>query len=366
MSRHHPAPTNGQRDASKKPLETVMAADREKKTNPRDKERDRPKRSAPTPASGGAGSAFDPEFTARVIAATGRNANPRLAEIMPALIRHLHDFAREVELTADEWMAGIQLINEAGQMSNDSRNETQLLCDVLGLESLVDEITSAQLAPSPSQSQSQSQSQLNPKCPSKSPAIPSTSTPSAILGPFYRTSAPLLPANASIIHPSLLTTPSYASRLTHLTGRVLTPSGAPLPHATLDVWHAAPNGQYEQQDPHQPEMHLRARLPVDPEGRFALYCLRPPPYPVPDDGPAGRLLGLLDRHPFRPAHVHFIVSCPGRRTLTTQIFDSEDPHLEDDTVFAVKTELVADFREAVADEMGAKWEVEFDFVLGET
>ncbi|KAM0334187.1 hypothetical protein ACHAQA_001207 [Verticillium albo-atrum] len=333
-----------------------MAADHDKKP------------ATPTPG----GPAFDPEFTARVIAATGRRANPRLAEIMPALIRHLHDFAREVELTADEWMAGIQLLNEAGQMSTSSRNETQLLCDVLGLESLVDEITTAHLA-SAQQKPSRAPS-TGSKLPSKQPkprlqaAVhhpATTSTPSAILGPFYRTAAPLLPANASIIHPSLLTTPAYQSRLTHLTGRVLDPQGRPLPAATLDVWHAAPNGQYEQQDPAQPEMHLRARLPVDHHGRYALYCLRPPPYPVPDDGPAGRLLGLLDRHPYRPAHIHFIVSCPGRRTLTTQIFDSEDPHLDDDTVFAVKRELVAVFRPADGDEKGARWRVEFDFVLGE-
>ncbi|CRK34159.1 Catechol 1 like protein [Verticillium longisporum] len=343
---------------------------------PRETERDgdRSEKSAPNPAASGRfGSALDLDFTARVIAATGRNANPRLAEIMPALLRHLHDFAREVELTADEWMAGIQLLNEAGQMSNDSRNETQLVCDVLGLESLVDEITSIKQGPRPSSPlQTQpptSDARGGPKCtPKKTPTAPApaTSTPSAILGPFYRTAAPVLPANASIIHPSLLTDPCYASRLTHLTGRVLTPAGTPLANATLDVWHAAPNGQYEQQDPAQPEMHLRARLPTDPDGRFALYCLRPPPYPVPDDGPAGRLLGLLDRHPFRPAHIHFIVSCSGRRTLTTQLFDAEDPHLEDDTVFAVKEDLIAVFRPAEeTDPMGARWHVDFDFVLAE-
>ncbi|EGY14921.1 chlorocatechol 1,2-dioxygenase [Verticillium dahliae VdLs.17] len=269
-------------------------------------------KSAPNPASSGRfGSALDPGFTARVIAATGRNANPRLAEIMPALLRHLHDFAREVELTADEWMAGIQLLNEAGQMSNDARNETQLVCDVLGLESLVDEITSVKQGPRPS-----------------SPLQTQPRTSDARGGPKC------------------------------------TPKKTPT--AAAPATRHRPPSSYEQQDPAQPEMHLRARLPTDPDGRFALYCLRPPPYPVPDDGPAGRLLGLLDRHPFRPAHIHFIVSCPGRRTLTTQLFDAEDPHLDDDTVFAVKEDLIAVFRPAEeTDPMGARWRVGFDFVLAE-
>ncbi|TDZ36333.1 Catechol 1,2-dioxygenase [Colletotrichum spinosum] len=287
---------------------------------------------------------YDPDFTARVIAATGPKANPRLAQILPSLLRHLHDFAREVDLTVAEWMAGVEIINEAGQMSDAARNETQLICDILGLETLVDEITSKQLALSTTSSLAH-----NP-------------TSSAVLGPFYRPDAPILPNGSSIVSSSLSTTPEYQVASTRLSGRVLDPAGNPVPGAIVDVWHTAPNGKYEQQDAEQPDMDLRGRFATDAEGRYELYCLRPVPYPVPDDGPGGRILKLLDRHPFRPAHTHFIVSADGYRPLTTQLFDSEDRYLDDDSVFAVKRDLVVDYKPSEGDEK-AKWALEYDFVL---
>ena len=231
-------------------------------------------------------------------------------------------------------------------MSTDRRNETQLLCDVLGLESLVDEITSQLLASS-----------------APSDAL----TPSAILGPFYRHDAPLLPNGASIVRNLTPNLPWYAKALedsAFLHGRVLSASsGAPVAGALVDVWHSAPNGLYEQQDAGQAEMNLRGRFRTDEDGRYALYALRPAPYPIPDDGPAGRLLALLDRHPFRPAHVHFIVSADGHRTLTTQVFDSRDKYITDDAVFAVKEELVVDFLPREGDPK-ARWTLEYNFVLG--
>ncbi|KAI0603355.1 Intradiol ring-cleavage dioxygenase [Biscogniauxia sp. FL1348] len=259
---------------------------------------------------------YDPSFTDNVIAATGPNANPRLKQIMPSLVRHLHDFAREVDLTVAEWMAGVEMINEAGRMSTDRRNETQLICDVLGLESLVDEITSKLLL------RRSSSNGNNTSAP--------TPTPTAILGPFYRADAPILPNGSSIVsargpwHAS--SSSSAAGHLAHVSGRVLgaCASAPPIAGATVDVWLAGPNGLYEQQDAGQPDMNLRGRFRTDAGGRYALRCLRPTPYPIPDDGPAGRLLALLDRHPFRPAHIHFIVSAPGRRTLVTQVFDADD------------------------------------------
>ncbi|OLN94009.1 Catechol 1,2-dioxygenase 1 [Colletotrichum chlorophyti] len=285
---------------------------------------------------------YDSAFTDTVIAATGPNANPRLAQIMPSLLRHLHDFAREVDLTVAEWMAGVQMINEAGQMSTDSRNETQLLCDILGLESLVDEITSKQL-------------QLK-----SSSALTTTPTSSAILGPFYRYDAPVLPNGSSIV--SSLESPAYQEASTHLSGRVLDQAGRPVRGAIVDIWHTAPNGMYEQQDADQPDMDLRGRFRTDDEGRYSMYCLRPVPYPVPNDGPSGRLLELLDRHPYRPAHLHFIISADGYRPVTTQLFDSRDRYLEDDSVFAVKKDLVVDFKPSDSDPK-ARWTLEYDFVL---
>ncbi|KAI2471641.1 aromatic compound dioxygenase [Annulohypoxylon bovei var. microspora] len=287
---------------------------------------------------------YDPEFTDRVIAATGPKAHPRLKQIMPSLLRHLHDFAREVDLTVAEWMVGVELINEAGRMSDDKRDETVLLGDILGLESLVDEITSKLLLNADGDS---------------------TATPSAVLGPFYRADAPILPNGSSIVSPASGWYAQAAPMRAHVSGRVLAAStGKPIPGAVVDVWLAGPNGLYEQQDDSQPDMNLRGRFRTDDQGRYDLYCLRPTAYPVPSDGPAGRLLGLLDRHPFRPAHIHFIVGAPGYRTLTTQVFDVEDGYVENDSVFAVKDELLVRFEKREGDER-AKWTLVYDITLGE-
>ncbi|KAL2164622.1 hypothetical protein VTH06DRAFT_3839 [Thermothelomyces fergusii] len=281
-------------------------------------------------------------FTDRVIAATGPNANRRLAEVMPSLVRHLHAFAREVNLTVAEWMAAVDFINECGKMSDDRRNETQLLCDIVGLESLVDEITSKMLATSDSE------------------------TPSAILGPFYRHDAPLLPNGSSIVRNLSPAVPWYEQAVADsalITGRVLTSSGAPIEGAIVDVWHTAPNGLYEQQDESQPDMNCRGRFRTDADGCFAFYALRPVAYPIPNDGPAGKLLNLLDRHPYRPGHIHFIVSAPGFRALTTQLYDDRDEYISQDAVFAVKNELVVKFVPREGDP-NARWSLKYDFVLG--
>ncbi|KAI0392315.1 Intradiol ring-cleavage dioxygenase [Xylariaceae sp. FL0594] len=291
---------------------------------------------------------YDPHFTDRVIAATGKNANPRLKQIMPALLRHLHDFAREVDLTVAEWAAGVEMINEAGRMSTDQRNETQLLCDVLGLESLVDEISSKLLLRG------------------KGAGLPPT--PSTVLGPFYRADAPILPNGSSIISPAAINTPWFAEAeplLAHVSGRVLSATTRrPVPGAIVDVWLAGPNGLYEQQDPSQPDMNLRGRFRTDDQGRFEMYALRPTAYPIPFDGPAGRLLQLLDRHPYRPAHIHFIVTAKGYRSLTTQVFDREDRYTKDDSVFAVKEDLFMTFEKREGDER-ARWSLVYDFLLCE-
>lgn len=227
-------------------------------------------------------------------------------------------------------------------MSDDRRNETQLLCDVVGLESLVDEITSKMLATSKSE------------------------TPSAVLGPFYRHDAPLLPNGSSIVQnlrPSVSWYDKTVEDSAHVTGRVQSSTGAPIQGAIVDVWHSAPNGLYEQQDESQPDMNFRGRFATDKDGRYSFYALRPVAYPVPDDGPAGRLLAMLDRHPYRPGHIHFIVSAPGFRPLTTQLYDSQDEYITDDAVFAVKDELVVKFVPRKGDPK-ARWSLEYDFVLG--
>lgn len=217
-------------------------------------------------------------------------------------------------------------------MSDDRRNETQLVCDILGVESLVDAITSSKAA----------------------------STPSAILGPFHRPNAPVLPSGSSIVSPN----PAHAPSLTHFSGRVLTALGDPIEGAVLDIWHTAPNGMYEQQDEAQPDYNLRGRFKTDSSGRFSLYCLRPAAYPIPCDGPGGDLLKLLDRSPWRPAHIHVIIQAEGHGALTTQLFDGECKYLGNDSVFAVKRDLVVKFNSREGDP-AARWTLVYDFVLSE-
>ena len=225
-------------------------------------------------------------------------------------------------------------INEAGRMSTDKRNEGQLLCDVIGLESLVDEIT-YKLATDAS----------------------SAPTSSAILGPFWRKDAPKREMGSSIVHniPDGDHTYMHGTVTDYLTNE-------PIEGAELDVWHTAPNGLYEQQDENQINFNLRGRFTTGKDGRYSFYCLRPTSYPIPYDGPAGKLLQLLDRHPMRPAHIHFIVGAPNYKPIITQIFDRRDKHITDDAVFAVKDNLIVDFLPRKGDPK-ADFELPYDFKL---
>ncbi|KAF3404408.1 Catechol 1,2-dioxygenase [Talaromyces pinophilus] len=258
---------------------------------------------------------YDPTFTDRVVDAMGPKTNPRLRQLMSGLIRHVHDFARENELTVDEWMQGVQMINWAGQMSDAKRNEGQLLCDVIGLESLVDEITY--------------------KVASEADAPTAT----AILGPFFRADT-LVRQNGD----SIVVTAADNGEMVFMQGQVIDyKTKKPIPGAIVEVWQASTNGLYEQQDSNQIEHNLRGKFTTDENGRYWFYCLRPTPYPVPNDGPAGKLLELMDRHPYRPAHIHIFATHDGYKPLVTQIFDRKDPYLTNDSVFAVKDSLIVDF-----------------------
>ncbi|KAI5242854.1 putative dioxygenase [Aureobasidium subglaciale] len=259
---------------------------------------------------------YDPNFTSHVISAIGPKTDPRLREVMTSLIQHIHDFAREVHLTVDEWTSAVTLINRAGQMSTSTRNEGQLLCDVIGLESLVDEITFKKAA-----------------------AAKDAVTQSAILGPFFRHDAPLRNLDDSIS----FNTPKDAE-LVYMHGTIMSASThEPVEGAELDIWQASTNGLYEQQDPDQIEHNLRGKFRTGKDGKYGFYCIRPTPYPVPDDGPAGELLHMLDRHPYRPAHIHLIVIKQSFKPITTQIFDAESKYLDNDSVFAVKDSLIVEF-----------------------
>lgn len=275
------------------------------------------------------------EFTQQVIDAAGPKTDPRLREIMASFIQHMHDFTREVQLTSDEWMAAVKMINWAGQMSNDKRNEGQLMCDVIGLESLVDDITHRQLT-----------------------KAGHLGTNSAILGPFWRHDTPWRENGTTIS----FDTPKDGV-IAYIYGQITcSETGKPLANASVEAWQASTNGLYEQQDDKQVEHNLRGKFRTDAEGRYSFYALRPTPYPVPNDGPAGKLLELLDRHPYRPAHIHFMVISEGYQTLVTQIFDSGSDYVDNDSVFAVKHGLTVDFVPRKGDPQ-AEWELEYNMSI---
>ncbi len=265
-------------------------------------------------------------LTESTIARLADCRDPRLKRIMTSLIRHAHDFVRDVELTEAEWMEGIKFLTATGQKCDDQRQEFILLSDVLAISMLV--------------------VALNHK-------KPAGATEPTVLGPFYLEGAPDIENGANIAG----ATPGTPATM-H--GRVLTMEGKPIAGAILDIWQAASNGLYSMQDPKQDLFNLRGRLRSDADGNYMFRTIRPPSYPIPYDGPVGRMLRAVGRPWFRPGHVHFMVSAPGFETVTTHLFDSADPYLDADPVFGVKSSLVVDFKpKGDAKEVA----VEYDFVL---
>lgn len=259
---------------------------------------------------------YDPNFTKNVINSIGPGCDDRTREVFTSLIQHLHDFAREVELTTEEWLAGVKFINWVGQSWTPTRNEAHRMSDVLGLESLVDEMAHASMA--------------------ESGDIP---TSSAILGPFWSPNAPFRENGESIIKSP------HEGLVTLMKGKVLnsvTKEG--IPNAVVDIWQASSNGKYDFQDPdNQEPNNLRGKFRTNEKGEYFFYCLRPTAYSLPTDGPAGALFTLLDRHPFRPAHIHLMITAENYKGCVTQIFPKDDQYVQNDTVFAVKDDLVVDF-----------------------
>jgi protocatechuate 3,4-dioxygenase beta subunit len=274
-------------------------------------------------------------ITDNVLRSLDHTPNPRLKAVMTSLITHLHAFVREVQLTEAEWVQAIQFLTRVGQMCDDRRQEFILLSDTLGVSMLVDAINHEF----------------------------DGATESTVLGPFYREGARELPWGASISldghgEPAIVS------------GRVLSTDGSPIAGALLDVWQGDENGLYEQQDPEQPDMNLRGRFRTDAEGRYKITAIKPVSYPVPDDGPVGQMLAALGRPPYRPAHIHFIVSAPGHASVSTHLFASGDPYLDSDAVFGTKDSLVVNFVRSDSSEQAAKhgvrtpfYTTEYDFVL---
>lgn len=279
------------------------------------------------------------ELTQRVVDSVELCPDPRLRELVRGLVRHLHEFAVEQALTEAELMAGIRFLTQVGRMCSDRRQEFILLSDTLGLSMLVDLINHETAG---------------------------SATESTVLGPFYVEDAPWR-TNGDAITDELGTRPLLVS------GHVRDPDGTPVAGATVDVWQNATNRLYAVQDDAQSPDNLRGRFRTDAAGAFGFRTVRPVDYPIPDDGPVGRMLQATGRHPWRPAHIHCIVSADRFVKVATHIFDSESTYLESDVVFGVKQSLIRTFVahdpsvEAAPAGIAGRWyTVDIDIVLQPT
>ncbi|WP_414447949.1 intradiol ring-cleavage dioxygenase [Burkholderia sp. 22PA0099] len=254
---------------------------------------------------------FSEEHSAEAVnARIGPDVEPRTARIAAAIVRHLHAAVKEIEPTHEEWFAAIRFLTETGQMCTDWRQEFILLSDVLGVSMLVDAINHRR---------------------------PGNATENTILGPFYVDGLPVLPAGANICLDG-------KGEPLVVTGTVTDTDGQPVAGATIDVWQTNDDGYYDvQQQGVQPDGNLRGKFESGPDGAFWFRSVRPRDYPIPDDGPVGKLLATLGRHPNRAAHIHFMIRAAGFETVITHIFSPDCPWLAEDTVFGVKESLIGEF-----------------------
>jgi catechol 1,2-dioxygenase len=266
------------------------------------------------------------DVTEAVLGEMHRTPHPRTKEILSCLVKHLHAFVRETKLTEKEFQEAIGYVNAIGQQTTPSHNEAMLLSGALGVSNLVCLMNNGAKGTRPTQANN--------------------------LGPFYRAGAPQCADGAS-----LLRSPTPGPEL-FFKGFVKNEKGEPIPGAKVDVWHSSPVGLYENQDKTQAEMNLRGCFTTLADGSFSFKSVKPAGYPVPTEGPTGALLRAQKRHNFRPAHLHFLIHKPGFKTIASQVYDPEDPHLETDSQFAVTKALIANYRKTAAG-----FSLEFAFTL---
>ncbi|MCG3269487.1 dioxygenase [Yoonia sp. I 8.24] len=240
------------------------------------------------------------------------STDARTREVMGSLVQHLHDFAREVNLTHDEWRTGIAFLEGCAAIETEDRHEFVLASDVLGLSSLVDMLHSRPDA-----------------------------TSSSVLGPFHVSGAPPLAVGGDMKR-------HYGGPILLAQGTIRDTDGNPIPNAELDIWQTAPNGMYASQDDEQDTFSFHGLMTVGEDGKYAFTTVKPVEYTVPSDGPVGDILRACGRHPWRPSHLHYIIKAPGFKTLVTEIFPDDDPYLDQDTVFGVRDDLVMTYVEKPA------------------
>jgi len=263
-----------------------------------------------------------------VISRIGPDTNARLAEVVTSLVKHLHAFVKDVDLGQDEWDMGIDFLNRTGQLCDGNRQEFILLSDILGVSMLVDAINSRR---------------------------PSGATENTVLGPFHIDGVPEYEMGTNITKQGGTETCLFEGVVTDL-------HGTPIEGVRIDVWSDNEDGFYDVQQPEkQPLNNNRGVFTTGADGRYWFQGIKPVSYPIPDDGPVGQLLGQLGRHPFRPAHLHFIITADGYDRITTHTFVDGDTYLQSDAVFGVKETLIAAFEPVVDGK--TKWKSSFNFVL---
>jgi protocatechuate 3,4-dioxygenase beta subunit len=260
--------------------------------------------------------------------------DPRLAEVMALLVKHLHAFVSESNLSKAEWLKGLEFLTAAAQITDHERNEFSLFSDIMGISSMVDVVSQ-----------------------------PPGGTPSSVLGPFHNHDSQIQPNGCDLTH-------GQPGERDWLHGRVLDVHQKPIPNAQIDFWQNADNGLYPAQDATQDPQNLRCKIHCDAQGGFNILTIRPHPYTVPTDGPVGALLAASNRGIWRPAHFHIIVSAPGYVGLVTELFPSGSAYIDNDTVFGVRPGLIVDVKDCHNQEVAKQFgltqpfkEVAFDFSL---
>lgn len=264
-------------------------------------------------------------ITESVLERLANTPDPRLKEIMLSLVRHLHEFAREVKLTEAEWLKGIEFLTHTGHMTNAQRQEFILLSDVLGLSMLTVVMNNEK---------------------------PAVCTQATVLGPFHVDDAPHYALGDDVAN-------GAQGRPCQVQGSVHGVQGEAVANARIEVWQSDEKGLYDVQYADMSQHQARGVLTADAQGRFHFKSILPMPYPIPHDGPVGRLLEATARHPWRPAHLHFKIEAPGYETLITHVFRKDDPYLASDAVFGVRESLVTDWQQLA----NGSYQLDFDFVL---
>ena len=251
------------------------------------------------------------DVTAAVLSEVQHTPDARLREVLSALVRHMHDFAREVKLTEDELRTAAGYVVALGKLTTETHNEAVLMAGSLGLSSLV--------------------------CLLNNGDSGQTETDASLLGPFWRMHSPLTPNGGSIVRsptpgPALFVNAWFKDA-----------AGRPIAGVEVDIWQSSPEGFYENQDPAQADMNLRGKFTTDSEGHIAFRSVKPAGYPIPVDGPVGELLRAQGRHNMRPAHLHFLASKAGFKTLISQVYVNDDPYLDSDVQFGVTRHLIGNY-----------------------